>query len=246
LAVLGLALVGCKTGQLPDPNDPAEAGVMGPDVLQQNLKGANEALYQRLLVGEIDEKAYKQYIEQAAEDILEKSTIDRLSPSEAWKYVEVLRTAGRWRETAQLARVAVDFAKKSKNTDRWVNDSLRLAQAEAMLGNVDAAIQDVEAILGVGDTDAAPILLGVYLEVVPAARGKGRDAELAALTEKAIACQMRTKVNENTEPGANFIKARPTHVRRAWGLVVELLNAAGRPKEAIAAAERGRQMMRGL
>jgi hypothetical protein len=29
-------------------------------------------------------------------------------------------------------------------------------------------------------------------------------------------------------------------------LVVELLNAAGRPKEAIAAAERGRQMMRGL
>jgi len=244
LAVLVLiALGGCKTGTLEDPNDPKEAGIMAPDVIRRQLKGTSDMLMERVNKGEMSDAEFKNLIAKRANELLSDLPLDKVEEARAWEYGEVFRTAKRWPQAKEALQIAVDYAIKTKNEDRRVNDLLRLAHAEAMLGEVGPAIQTAEKTLDATPGGSAPILPGVLLEIVPAAKGKGKDAELAKLLEQAILKHMATVVDPKTEPGKMFLMARPYHVRNAWRTVVELYAKAGKDEEARKALARSEEML---
>jgi len=236
-------VAGCHTGQLADPNDPAEAGENAVHVMRRELQGASDMLNERAASNEIDQKQYKAIIKEAAADLLNRYHLREIPASEAWEYVEILRTAERWEEAEKYARIAVEEAKRTNNPDRLVNDALRLAQAQAALKKVDDGIATARTVFNAKSTETAPILPATLYEFVPTARGQGNDAELAKLLEDAIACHMRTIVDPNSDAGRDFLMARPAHVRNAWREVIDLYQSAGRADLAQAAAKRAQAMM---
>jgi hypothetical protein len=68
----------------------------------------------------------------------------------------------------------------------------------------------------------APIMPALALEVVPAARHKGCDRELAQLLEDAIPVYDATVVDGSTQAGKNFLYAKPFHIERARWLIGRL------------------------
>lgn len=242
--LLGLVFIaGCQTGVLEDPNDPVAAGIMAPDVIRRQLKGTSDMLMDRVNNGQLSDQQFKELIAKRANELLKDLPLDKVDPARAWEYGEVFKTAQKWDLAKQAEEIAVANAIKTKNEDRRVNDLLRLALAKAHLNDVTGAIEDAEKTLNVAPEGSAPILPGVLLEIVPAARGKGHDPELAQLLEKAIGKHMNTVVDPNTEAGKAFLFARPHHVRAAWQLIVELYAKAGKNAEATAALSRGEQML---
>jgi tetratricopeptide (TPR) repeat protein len=241
LLAAGLLLLGgCTTGQLPDPNDPKD-GPVSAEVVNKQVRALNEGLFVRRARGEISEEQYLALLKRGAQEILDEAGIAAIDPSEAWQYAEVLRTAQLWPEAIEALKVAVQYAKTTKNEDRRVNDSLRLAQALAHTGKTEEAIATARTTFDVRPADAVPVMMGTLYEIVPAARGKGHDVELARLLEDAIAVHLRAEVDPNSEAGRAFLLARPKHVRKAWTTVIELYQAAGREDLAGQAAERATQ-----
>lgn len=220
---------GCKFKPLPDPNDPNEVGLQQPEVLQNTLKGANEALFERWVKKEIDEPTYLRLMTQFAKDLLDDVKISDIPPPDAWRYAEVYITAKQWPDAERVLRIAV---KHAVNADRRVNDSLRLARAIAMQGRVKEAIPIANQLFDVPDKDKAPILFGVLYEIVPAGRGQRQDPQLAKLLERAIGAAKQTVVDASTESGKAFLQTRPIHIGKAWALVVELYDVAGKTKDA--------------
>lgn len=227
-----ILLAGCKNGVLEDPNDPKIAGVMAPDVLRRQLKGTSDMLMERVTKGELSDAQFKELIAKRANELLDDLPIDKIDVARAWEYGEVLRTAERWKQAKALFKIAVDEAIKSKNENRRVNDTLHLAHVEAKLGEVPQAIKDAQFAFDAKPDASAPILPAVLLEIVPAARGKGHDPDLAKLLEKAIAKHMATIVDPTNESGAVFLMARSHHVRNAWATIIELYAKSGMDQEA--------------
>jgi hypothetical protein len=219
---------GCKAAHIPNPNDPVDVGPLSPATVRRNLGAVTDSLQQRLLNGEIDRTKYRELVEKAAGEIVEEADSSDIPPAQAWEYGEVLRDAHQWKLAEPVLRTAVEYAKKTKNEDRRVNDSLRLATVLAREGKVDEAIKTAHSAFDAPPEDTAPILLGTYLELVPVARGKGHDLELGHLVEEAIGIHLRTKVDPATDSGRGFIAAKPYHVRKAWELAADLYAAAGR------------------
>lgn len=232
LVMLGLALAGCRSGTLLDPNDPTEVAVRKPEVLRRNLKGASDMLNQRKMRGEIDDAEYDRLIKQYAEDLIRETELEQVPVDEAWLYAEVLITARQWQVVEPLLREAVKHAIETENTDRRVNDSLRLARVEAELGKVPEAIEIAKATFSAGVLDKAPILPAILYEVVPAGKGKEHDAELAQLLEKAIEQHEAVVVDPALEAGKAFLIARPHHVRKGWEEAARLYQAAGKSEDA--------------
>jgi tetratricopeptide (TPR) repeat protein len=225
LAILALGLSGCNTGILPDPNDPTDVPVVPAEALQNRLKGANEMLQRRFARGEFTEEQYREFIARAAGEILDSVEVEDIGPDHAWRYAEVYLAAQRWREAKDLLEISV---KQAKTEDRRVNDSLRLARALAQLGQVRKAIRVARTVFDTPPNEKAPIMMAVLLEIVPAGRGKGQDAELGKLLQDSIQQAKETVVDESTEPGKAFLAARPHHVNNAWRTTIELFEAAGR------------------
>ena len=242
LIVLGV-LGGCQTGTLEDPNDPKTAGILAPDVIRRQLKGTSDMLMERVARGELTDVEFKQYIAKRANELLADLPLDKIAPEKAWEYGEVLRTAQRWPQAKQALLIAVEVAEKSKDEDRYINDLLRLAHAQAMTGEVKESIATATRTLSASPNGSAPILPGVLLELVPAARGMGQDAELAILLEKAIEKHMATVVDPKTEPGQMFLAARPHHVRNAWRTIIDLYAKAGKDEEARRALQRSEAVL---
>lgn len=238
----GCLLVGCETAVLPDPNDPNDVSVVQPDVLRNSLKGASDNLNQRLAQREINQRQYDALMAQYANDLLNTTNIEAIPPSRAWEYAEVFRTAKRWKEAATVLKVAV---KAAKSQDRRVNDTLRLAQALAYENEVPEAIQTAKKVFDAPAQEKAPILLAVLYEIVPAARNKGKDVDLATLLEDAIEQAQQTLVDPNSDAGKMFLAARPHHVRNAWMTVLDLYSAAGRDDLAQKAMRRMDAMLSG-
>ena len=229
-------LAGCRGGQLPDPNDPRQ-GKLSADTINRQMRALNEGLAPRRFRGEITDEQWKELLARGAQELLQDTELDTVSPDEAWLYAEVLRTARQWKEAEPVLRVAVKHAKLTKNEDRRVNDSLRLAQALAEQGKVDEAIKVARSTFDVRPRDAVPVMMGTLYEIIPAARGKGKDVQLARLLQDAIAVHERAEVDPNTESGKLFLMARDRHIRQAWSTVVELYSDAGRPDLANQAME---------
>lgn len=219
----------------PDPNDPSKVGVLQPEVLRQNLRAASDATNARVAKGEFSEERGAELLRQYAEKEIGTIDLEHIPVDKAWEYAEVFLAAKEWR----LARAALIVAlREPLNEDRRVNDTLRLATAEAHLGDVPRAIELARATFDTPDTQAAPILMACLYEIEPAAKGTGHDAALAQLLEDAITQHQRVKVNRRTDAGRAFLQARPHHIRRAWGEIVRLHEGVGDTRAAEQARER--------
>lgn len=239
---VGLVLGGCQTGTLPDPNDAgAMGGVMKAAVLRRNLAYANQVLEHRAEVGEISSKKRTELLKRYAAEMVENIHVDKIPDDQAWEYGDIFKTAELW----DKAKVAYEKAIiKPKTEDRRINDTLRLALAEAHLGNVPRAIELARSVMDANDEQTAPILPAVLLEIVPAAEGKGSDSELATLLEDAIEAHQRTVVNPGTEAGKMFFMAKPTHIRDAYRKAILLYMRAGQPEEADRVKREADQVLR--
>jgi hypothetical protein len=228
-------------GTPPDPNDAREAGILTPEVLRANLKGASDSLGERLAKGEITDEQFHALMAKAANTLLDQVDIVRIPPKKAWEYGEIYITARRWEDAKKALTMAV---KAAKGEDRRVNDNLRLARVLTELGDVKGAIKTARSTFNTPDTGAAPILPATLYEIVPAAEHHGADGELARLLEEAIQCEARTKVDPNSRGGKDFLYAERFHIERGWAKVVDLYRSAGMQKESQAAQIRAEEMLR--
>jgi tetratricopeptide (TPR) repeat protein len=236
---------GCRLPPPPDPNDPNDVSVLQIDVLKRNLQWISDAVNERVAKGEITDAQGRKLLAERAQKLLHSVKIDRLNPVEAFEYGEVFRAAKDWELAEQGYTIAVRWARKSKNEDRRINDTLRLAEAKAYRGKVDEAIALSRSTFDSKNEDKAPILLSVLYEIVPGGESKGKDAELAKLTEDAIGQEELVIVNATTNAGKAFLSARPFHLMKAWDKVASLYRNAGLPDEADKAWQRGSEHMAG-
>jgi len=125
-----------------------------------------------------------------------------------------------------------------------VNDTLRLGEAKARLGDVPKGIELVSSTFSAKPGGKAPILMATLYEFVPAALGKGHDLEVAGLLEKAIEQHLQTYVDPASEAGQRFLEARPTHISRAWEVILRVYRGAGDEQVFRGAIERSDAMMR--
>lgn len=217
--------------------------VLQIDVLRRNLEWASQAVNDRVARGEITDEDGKKLLQESAQKLLHAVKIEKINPVEAWQYGDVFRTAKDW-ELARVAyKIAIRYASKSKNEDRRINDTLRLAEAEANLGQVEKAIELARQTFLSRPQEKAPILLSVLYEIVPGGRGKGHDAEFAKLLEDAVLEHEQVIVNPDTEAGKAFLAARNFHLMRAWDMIVKLYRDAGLHEEADKARARGSENM---
>ncbi len=243
LAVVAACLGGCKFSAPPDPNDPADIGVLQIDVLRKQLQWASDNMNERVAKGEVSDKDGQRLLSQYADELLSHVKVNDYSPTDAWQYGEVFRLAKHWADAQKAYETSIAAVIKSKNEDRRVNDTLRLAQVLGELNQPKEAIAKAKTVFDAKDQDAAPILPAVLYEIVPSCQQKGADVELSKLLEEAIHAHARVVVNPKTDAGKMFLAARAFHMRKAWDKVVELLENAGKPDLAAAARERGYQMM---
>ena len=245
MRLLGLLLLvlasGCQVVEPPpDPNDPSKVGVLQPEVLRQNLRAASDATNARIAKGEFSEAQGQELLQQYAAKEIGTIDLDHIPVDKAWEYAEVFLAAKEW----QLARAALMVALRDPlSEDRRVNDTLRLATAEAHLGDVPRAIELARSAFDTPDTQAAPILMACLYEIEPAAKGHGHDPALAKLLEDAITQHQRVRVNRRSNAGRAFLQARPHHIRRAWAEIVKLYEGVGDKKAADLAKERATTML---
>ncbi|MEZ0325887.1 MAG: hypothetical protein ACAH95_08265 [Fimbriimonas sp.] len=238
LLLAAMACLGCQTGTLIDPTEANSD--MSPEILRDNLKSISDSLIQRRIKGEITGEQYRELIAKAAAELVEEMDLEHVEPGEAWQYGEVLRAARNWEVAEKLLQIAVEHAKTKKSEDRRVNDTLRLAQVQASLGKVQAGIRTASEVLDAKPSDSAPILLAVLYEIVPAARGREHDAELAELLEASIQKHLGATVETSTQEGQAFMAARQHHVSGAYVQLANLYDAAGMSSAAAEAREKAR------
>lgn len=192
--------------------------------MRKSLDALYAQLDERARMGEIRREDVPAVLKARANEMVSHLDLTAIPTEDAWQYGEVFKTAERW----DLARAAFLVASKNAKTeDRRVNDTLRLAFCEARLGSIDEAIRLVRSVFDTPESDKAPILPATLLEVVPAARGKGRDPELAKLLEEAIGQHLQVRVDPSTVAGKAYLLAKRHHIRHAWGEVVRLYIGAG-------------------
>ena len=229
LFLFPFSLAGCKVTTFPDPNDPRGAGAAQPEVLRRQVKGANDALFARVLGGEITDARYRDLLANYTDDLLKSIKIESLDPARAWEYGDVFRTGRQWAKAEAAFRVAV---KAAKDDDRRVNDLLSLAECEAAQGRVTEGIADARKAFDAPPAFKAPILYGVLYRIGPLGEGKGKDAELARLVEDAIRQSDLVRVDLATESGKAFVTALPHHQHNARRLAAKLYLAANREADA--------------
>jgi len=223
------AAAGCQSGTLPNPNDPKDVGSLSPDNIRDQLGSISDGLQAQELAGKINDKQYKELMRKAADSLLVGFNPEKIEASRAWQVGDVLITAQHWADAKAILEAAIVWAKMNHSEDRRVNDTLRLARVLAEMDQVPEALKTARTVFDVKPNDGAPILFATYLEIAPAARGKGHDIELADLIEDAIKIDTRVEVDGKSGPGKEFLSMRPYHVLKAWKLIEALDTAAKRP-----------------
>lgn len=232
-------LPGCQTSTYPNPNAAMRIR-KDPERMKRNLMDSRERLNERIAQGEVTPEDRDRLLREEAQDYAELIPLDEIAPEDAWHYGDVYRDAGDWESAYRLYDVARQVA---VTEDRRVNDNLRFARAAAHLGNLDEALEAAGSTFSAPPEEKAPILPGILLEVVPAARDKGRNVELAELLEGAIEQHRLTSVDPSSDAGQAFLIARPHHMRRAWSTVVALYDRAGESQRARAAVRKAEGMV---
>lgn len=220
-----LLVAGCKVTTLPDPNDPLRPGPDRARVIWNALNEASVAANARVFKHEISDAQASKLMRDYALKLDQTVDINGISPQGAWMYGNLFMTARDWPRARQALQIAVKYA---PNNDRFVNDSLLLAEADAQLGQVPKAIEIARATFGVPPEEKAPILPAVLLRIYPAAKNKGYNTALADLLIGAIQQHEQTVVNPSTDPGKIFLLAKPHHIYDAYKAAIELYQSAGR------------------
>lgn len=234
LAILAL-LPGCRFGQLPNPNAKRPTDKYDGKALQARVLEYNQDLAAREFRGMLDAQTRKRLIEDFVNRELEGIEIDRIPVDQAWRFGDVFRQSGDWEKTKDLYEIA---AANAKDDDRRANDTIRLAEAYAMLGEVEKGIELVRSTFDVKPGNKAPILLASLYEFAPAALDKGHDLSVALLLEDAIDQHFLASVDPDSEPGQAFIASRRHHVSEAWRLVLQILKSHGTEEQIRAGLER--------
>ena len=198
-----------------------------PEVLRRQVKGASDSLLAREAGGEITDEQYRNMLAQYTDDLLHNVHVESLDPKRAWEYGMVFRAGRLWDKAEQAFRIA---AAHPADEDRKVNDTLRLAEAEAQLGHVAEAVKTARQAFA--SDYKVPILYSVLYEIVPAGEGKGHDVELARLLEDAIPQSDEAKVGTNTDEGKAFVQALSHHQHNARELAAKLYLSAGKSVDA--------------
>ncbi|MBI1335086.1 MAG: hypothetical protein GC165_19660 [Armatimonadetes bacterium] len=221
--LLGLLVFGC--GQFPNPNDLATIPQENrAAIAYERLLSAEDTLQFKVQQDEISDERRNEMISEVAEQMLKSIKADDVPLDAQWKYASLLRVTNRWKETEAALKEAVKVA---EDPDRKINDTLKLAQAEAKNGEVEEAIKTAASVMDAKDEDAAPILPSVLYEVVPAAQNKGHNKELVDLLSNAVKCHERVKVDPNSDDGRAFLIAKRYHIHKAEQKMTELLSSNG-------------------
>ncbi|MBV6458106.1 MAG: hypothetical protein HONBIEJF_01229 [Fimbriimonadaceae bacterium] len=231
---------GCQLPTLPNPNEPISGVNRPPKALLADLRSAYGMLSVRRMKGELNQEAMRRYMRKFAAELVEEIDLTAIKANEAWEYAEVFRTAERWDLAEKAYRMSL---MKKRSEDRRINDSLHLAQTLAMQDRVAEAISTAESVFDAKPNDSAPILPAVLLEIVPAARGKKHDPELAELLRRAIDIHLATVVDPKSEGGKAFLLAQPHHIQDAWSAIAQLFWRNNLITEAKAAEAEGAKMM---
>lgn len=243
-ALIGAA--GCRAGTFKDPNDVAQAGILTPNVIQEQLEIASDELNARKAVGEIGDRRFHALMAQIARDYIAQAKDKTVNEGNAALWGEIFITARDWPQAEaafELARKA-DFAQRTRDyvaLGRYDTDILRLARVKAELGKVEEAVTLTRSIFDVTPKAKAPILPAVVYEIVPAGAGKGHDQELAELLKDAVAQHQQVLIDPNTDAGRDFLLARPHHIHRAWEMAADLYLNAGKPELAQAALDQAKE-----
>lgn len=240
LLLAAVGLVGCRFGQLPDPNKEQPSAKFDGEALQRSVRAADETLTERLVRGEIDEETKRSMLHDYIREQIGEIDLNEIPKDQVWRYGDVYRQLEDWKTTEVLYTRAVDYA---KDEDRRVNDTLRLAEVKARLGDVEKGIELVRSTFSAGPGGKAPILMAVLYEFAPAALGKGSDIEVAILLEDAMAQHLLTVVDPTSEAGRLFLEARPHHLSKAWEIVVRIYRGTGDENLFRGAIERSDSMM---
>ncbi len=218
LVVAALLLAGC--GQYKNPND--LTAVPQPDrmeVAYSLLKQATDALDVKVQKGQISDDQRMEKIREYSEELLKNVDQTQVPPNDLWQYAEILRISRRWPEAEETLLKAL---KAPADEDRRIQDTLRLAQAEAQNGKYAKAIETAKKTFDAKDEDTAPILLAVLYEIAPVIKGHGVNPQLSELLSGAITCHERTKVDLKTDEGKLFKAARSYHIQKAEVLIEQL------------------------
>ncbi|MBX3097381.1 MAG: hypothetical protein KF812_11010 [Fimbriimonadaceae bacterium] len=244
----GIVLVltsGCQSGQLANPHDPASVDIVDAGAVLNAYNDARDRMIERVARREISradaEKLLLDYVKNESSSI----DVDLIPEDEAWEYGDLFRLAGDWTTANQLYAAAANYAKANNDTDRFVNDTLRLAWTQAQLGQVDAAIETARSTFEVPPAGRAPILFSVLYEIVPAGQGKGKDKELADLLVDASKAHMSVQVDPQSEGGKRFLASRTYHLNGARTAAIQLYQKSGHDDRARAVLDEYNQMVRG-
>jgi tetratricopeptide (TPR) repeat protein len=219
-----VAMAGCQAPSIPDPNDPTVPGPNQTARVQAAIKAVSDSANRYVLDREISPNQAKQLVNTFEAELCRTIDISKITPSDANIYGQIFLDAQDWENARKVLTIAVAHA---KNEDRRVNDTLRLAQAYAELGNVKKAIDLTKGTFDTDPEDKAPILPGVLFTIVPAGRGKGEDAQLADLLQQAIHQHELVIVNPQLDNGRMFLAAEPVLINRAWNDVIRLYMESG-------------------
>ena len=241
LAVAVVLAAGCEFGQIPDQSEPGPDSLYDGALLQQNVQRVADVLNDRVIRGQIS-RAEKQellsaYIGEQVADLVR----DDIPADQVWRFADVYRQMEDWQTTHDLYTIAVTTA---ESEDRRVNDSLRLAEATARLGNIEEGMDLVRSTFDVDPEGKAPILMATLYEFALAVRGRGHDRALALLLEDAALQHMQTVIDPKSEAGRRFMQARRYHVREAWFAIIRLYRSEDDDEGMRAAIGRSETMMR--
>lgn len=227
---LAIAVAGCKPVSIPNPNS-AEAAEVEGKLAQLAL--ASEAANKRVARGELTPDQARELVVQRAQELAKGVDPEQATDGNAYRYGELFRSAQMWQEAATVLKRASETA---KGEERRVVDTLHYARALVGMGQVGAAVKASDSVLDTTDADSAPVLPAILLEIVPNARGKGFDPELAQLLIDAVPLHLKTVVNPEAPEGKAFLMARQHHCTNAYNLAIELLMDSGKPERAEEAA----------
>lgn len=228
-AIAAIVVIGgCQTATFPDPN---AVPIESMTIVQRQilLKATSDDLVERQTQGRLPEALTQKLISLRARELAPGLDKVKYAPSEAWRYGEFFVAAKMWKEAKAALLIAVAQPHKQ---ERWMVDRLRLARAQANLGEIDAAVATVRSTFSIAvDFERPPILPAVSLEIAPEGAGKGHDEELGDLVLAAIDQCKRATAPPN-EGGKAFFAIRPFQIKRAYLLAASLYEAARKPEKA--------------
>ena len=239
LAVVSMALVGCRVDPPFNPNDPNQVSAdRQPLVIKAYMKQMSEdVIGPAVLARQITKDQGDQMMVDGAKDYLKTVHLKRTPPDAQWMLGEAFITAHEWARAEEFLTVAMQA---DSGPDRQVHDRVWLARCQAELGKVDEAIATARSSFVAPPEWKWPILYAVIYEIVPpAVRIKPeKRIELAHLVEDAIKQHEAAVGSLEDDRTSQYVATRNFHIAKAWQLVVELYTDAKRPDLAHAAAVR--------